>query len=266
MHRYAWLSLGVTLPVLIGCQSIEDRFIYNPSVYPVQWRAYDDPRISDVWFVSNDGLRLHGLFARHPDPQAFILFAHGRNGNVTSLLDPLTAFVERHQVSVLVFDYRGYGRSAGKPSESGLYEDARAARAWLANEIGKPESEIILMGRSLGAAVVSELAAHDGARGLIIENGFTSLAEVVKHHAPLVPANRLLVSQFDSLANLAMYEGPVLISHGSADEVIPFSHGVSLYEAARGWKHLYVVEGGQHNWASDPRYQKSLDQFIAGLD
>lgn len=269
-HHFALkvLLLSANLAILCGCRALENHFVYNPSVIPNGWVKSSDSKVEDAWFVSDDGTQLHGLLARHPSPNAVVLFAHGRNGNVTTLVHSLEAFVDRHQVSVMIFDYRGYGRSAGQPSEGGLYQDARAARKWLANELTMPESEIVLMGRSLGAAVAIELASTDGAKGLIVENGFTSLSELVRHHAPRVPADWILTNDFNSIEKISSYPGPVLVSHGTSDEITPYSQGKQLYNAAGGAKLLksfYTVEGGKHNWEPEPEYQAMLDHFIETL-
>lgn len=252
------------LMLLSGCKTLENHFIYNPSTFAEEWKPYPDTGVEDAYFEAADGTELHGIFARHPDPKAVILFSHGRRGNVSALVDKMQLFVNRHQVSVLVFDYRGYGRSAGKPDEAGVYQDARAARRWLADAAGMDERDVVLMGRSLGAAVAIELAAVDGARGLIVENGFTSLSDFVKHHAPPVPADLILFSEFDSLEKMGAYDGPVLVCHGRADKVIPFAHGQALFEAAAGPKHFFRTDGG-HESGPTKSYQMAIDQFIDDL-
>ena len=259
------ISIVLTTAVLLaGCRSLENHFIFNPSVYPNDWNSYSDFGFEDAWFVAEDGTRLHGLYAKHPTPKAIVLFAHGRRGNVTSPMDKLLRFVNRHQVSVLIFDYRGYGRSSGKPDEPGIYQDARAARKWLAQRAGLSESAIVLMGRSLGAAVAIELAAEDGAGGLIVENGFTSLNDFVKHHVPPVPADLILRSEFNSIEKIEHYHGPLLICHGRGDRVVPFEHGQALFEAAPGPKHFFRCDGG-HESDSPDSYRVALDQFFDDL-
>ncbi|MEM9410914.1 MAG: alpha/beta hydrolase, partial [Planctomycetota bacterium] len=219
-----------------------------------------------VDFESMDGTRLHGLFAEHLNPKVVMLFAHGRGSNVSMLMDDLIQFVQRHQVSVFLFDYRGFGRSDGNPTENGLYADARGARRWLSHRVNVDEHEIVLMGHSLGAAVMSELAAKDGAKGLIIENGFTNLAAVVSHHVPLLPWSWVLQNEFDSAKNLTQYKGPTLIAHGSKDEVIPAEHGVKLFEQAAGPKRFLKIHGGKHRSKPTEEFDRVLAQFINDLE
>src|SRR5208283_3409033 len=116
-------------------------------------------------------------------------------------------------VSVLVFDYRGYGKSEGKPDEPGVLADARAARTWLAQKSGVAENRVVLMGESLGGAVAVDLAA-DGARALILENTFSSMADVAAFHYPWAPVRLLMRTQFNSAAKIRSYRGPVFQSHG----------------------------------------------------
>jgi fermentation-respiration switch protein FrsA (DUF1100 family) len=248
--------------MLVGCRSLENHFIYNPSVYPSGWNKIEDDTIEEVNFQAGDGTQLHGLFAPHPEPKAIILFAHGRKGNVTSTLENLSQFIDRHQVSVMVFDYRGFGRSQGLPDEDGLYMDARAARKWLADRTGVVENDIIVMGHSLGAAVAVELAAADGAGGLIVEGGFTSLPLLVRRYAPIIPADLMLTSKFDSIEKIKNYTGPTLIAHGADDRIIPIKHGRKLFEAAGGEKRFLRIDGAGHTAKPTKNYQRAIDDLI----
>ena len=259
------LCISSLVTVFCGCSTLENKIIYAPSVYPNNWNSIEDHRIKEVHFATTDSHQIHGLLAHHPNPRAVVLFAHGRQGNVTTPIKQLTSFADRHQVSVLIFDYRGYGKSSGRPDENGLYEDARAARRFLAHTYQMPESEIILMGRSLGAAVAIELAANDGAKALIIECGFTSLPELVKHYAPPLPSRAILTSRFDSLSKLKNFYGPAIFSHGTDDKVIPFEHGQRLYAAANGPKRFVSIEGCGHDSEPPAYYVSALNQFIGDV-
>ena len=173
---------------------------------------------------------------------------------------------QQHNVAVLVFDYRGYGRSEGTPSEAGLLQDARAARAWLAQKTGVAESEVVLMGRSLGGGVVVDLAANDGARALILQSTFTSLPKAAASHPLLAPASLLMENHFDSLTKIANYHGPLLVSHGDADRVIPVAQGKRIFSAANEPKKFFLVTGGDHNDPEPAEYHQLLDQFLDDLN
>ena len=118
------------------------------------------------------------------------------------------------------------------------------------------------MGHSLGAAVAIELAATDGAKGLIVECGFTSLARLVRRYAPIVPAELILTSQFHSLERIKSYEGPTLVAHGSEDKIIPLKHGIQLFEASGGQKRFLRIEGNGHADAPTIDYQLAIDDLI----
>ncbi|MBS0207327.1 MAG: alpha/beta hydrolase [Planctomycetes bacterium] len=221
--------------------------------------------MEDAWFESADGTALHGWLARCAEPRAVVLYCHGNAGNISYLRSMLEDLTLNHQLTVLAFDYRGYGRSEGIPNEQGILDDARAARAWLAEHAGIGEREIVLMGRSLGGGVAVDLAAKDGARGLILESTFTSMPEVAAEHVKVLPLRSVMRTRLNSLAKIADYHGPLLQSHGDADRLIPYAMGRKLHEAAPGPKRFVTITGGDHNDAQSTEYFQALDEFIASL-
>lgn len=257
-----------SLPCIAGCSplaALERSLVFQPVAYPIgNWHPEGLP-VEDVWFESEDGVRLHGWYLRREQPRAVVLFCHGNAGNITPLAESLAILRERHGLSAMTFDYRGYGRSEGTPTEDGILADARAARKWLAAREGIRETDIVLMGRSLGGAVAVDLAANDGARGLVLASTFTSLPEVAKEHAPWLPAKLLMTMRLNSLSKIGRYCGPVLISHGDADEVVPFDHGKALFEAALQPKQFIAIPGGMHNDPQPESYRLALDEFIERL-
>jgi len=244
----------------------ERRGIFQPAKYPKgDWQP-TAVLVQDAEFAAQDGTKLHGWYVRHAEPKGHALVLHGNAGNVTLLAETLRVLNRRHNLAVLALDYRGFGKSEGTPSEQGLYQDARAARKWLAAKEGIAESDVILMGVSIGGAVAVDLAAHDGARGLVLSNTFTSLPAAAQHLWPLAPMNLILSTRMNSLAKIKEYRGPLLISHGDADEVVPFSQGQALYDAAPGTnKRLFTVPGGKHNDPQPEEYRIALDEFLNQL-
>ena len=243
---------------------LEQRSVFPAEEAPSQ--GYGDPaRIGaeDAWFAAADNTRLHGLFLPHPKPRAIILYAHGNGGNVGMWGHVARQLRDRNKVAILVFDYRGYGRSEGTPSEQGVLMDARAARAWLARRTGVAEKEIVLMGRSLGGGVAVDLAANDGARGLVLQSTFTSLPDVAATRMPVAPM--LMKYRFDSLSKIAKYHGPVLISHGDADGLIPFEQGKRLFATANEPKQFFAIPRGDHNDPEPEEYHRILDGFLERL-
>lgn len=239
--------------------------LFQPVKYPGgNWRPVAKLGV-DATFAAEDGTQLHGWFLEHPNPRAVILLAHGNAGNLTHRVLRVWELRERHRVSVMVFDYRGYGKSEGEPDERGVLQDARAARKWLAERAGVSERDIVLMGRSLGGGVMVDLAANDGARGLVLESTFTSLPDVARNVMPLLPVGWLMTNRLDSLSKIARYHGPLLQSHGDADQLIPIAQAHKLHAAATGRKQFVTIEGGGHNSRQSEEYQRKLDAFIASL-
>ncbi len=267
--RWAWrVARGlaiVYLVALLWLMWLENRLVFIPAKYPEgNWRPYDlTPE--DAWFEAADGVRLHGWYVTHDQPVAQILFCHGNAGNVTHRDDVLRQLRDVVKASVLVFDYRGYGRSGGSPDEPGVLADARAARAWLAKRAGIAEQDVVLMGESLGGAVAVDLAAEGAARALVLENTFTSLPDVAAWHYPWVPVRLLMRTRLESLEKIGRFQGPLFQCHGDCDTIVPYALGRRLFEAAVGPKQFYMLAGADHN---DPRpraYYEALRRFLETL-
>jgi fermentation-respiration switch protein FrsA (DUF1100 family) len=144
--------------------------------------------------------------------------------------------------------------------------DGRAARAWLAQKAGVKETDVVLLGRSLGAAVAVDMATADGARGLVLESAFTSIADMAAHHYPWLPARAFLRTKLDSLAKIADYRGPLLQSHGDADSIVPYSMGRRLFDAASQPKRFVTLSGADHNDSQSRAYYDALIEFLDGLE
>jgi len=261
----ALFVLAVAVAGAGGCAGLESRGIFQPDKFPHGDWNQTAVYVQDAKFTAADGTKLHGWYVSDPQPKGHALLLHGNAGNVTLLADTLRTLNRRHHLSVLALDYRGFGKSEGKPTEDGLYQDARAARHWLAEKEGIQETDVILMGVSIGGAVAVDLAARDGARGLVLSNTFTSLPAAAQHKVPWLPMGLMLSTRMDSLSKIKDYHGPLLVSHGEADEVVPFKQGQQLYDAAPGQKRLITVRGGRHNAEQPEEYRQALDEFLAQL-
>lgn len=242
----------------------ENKLVFFPSKHPEGDWSPPGLTFEDAWFTADDGTKLHGWYVPNAKPTAHILFCHGNAGNITHRADLLRKLNGRCGAAVLLFDYRGYGRSEGTPSETGVLADARAARAWLAAKAGISESEVVLMGESLGGAVAVDLAT-DGARGLILENTFTSVPDVAAHHYPWVPIRLLMRTQLNAREKIGQYHGPLLQTHGEADTIVPYALGRALFDAANGPKRFYPVPGGDHNDLRTPGWYAEIRKFLAEL-
>jgi uncharacterized protein len=219
----------------------------------------------DASFQAADGTKLHGWFLPHEKPRAVVLFCHGNEGNVALWRANFGLLHDLAGVAVLGFDYRGYGRSEGSPSEAGIFADARAARAWLAKRAGIPESQVVLLGRSLGGAVAIDLAAKDGARALVVESTFTSAPDLADYHAPWVPLRYLMRTKLNSIDKIKNYHGPFLQSHGDDDRLVPFAMAQRLFAAANEPKRFVIIPHGGHNDPQSEGYFAALREFLDRL-
>ena len=244
--------------------ALEKRLVYQPAPFPTNWDSENSP-FEDVVFNSSDGTQLHGWFLDHPEPIGIALFCHGNAGNIAGRGDSLMLLNQRHRLAVMTFDYRGFGKSEGKPNERGILADAQAARNWLANRKGIPNSEIILMGRSLGGAVAVDLASREQPKALVLASTFSSMPDVAKNVLPLLPARLLMTQRFNSIEKIRHYNGPLLQSHGDADDLIPIADGQKLFAAASGPKRFVVIPGGTHNSPQSEEYRIALDEFLSEL-
>ena len=220
----------------------------------------------EVWIETADGVRLHGWYVPAQPARATLLFFHGNAGNVSHRLDSLRIFHDLG-LSVLIIDYRGYGRSEGTPSERGTGRDARAAWAYLVTERGAEPEKIVVFGRSLGAAVAAELARDVAPGALILESAFTSVPDIAQEAYWFLPARWLSRFEYATAEYVKEIAAPVLVIHSEDDEIIPFHHGRAVFEAANGPKQLLVLHG-DHNTGfllSASRYRQGIDGFLSEL-
>jgi fermentation-respiration switch protein FrsA (DUF1100 family) len=245
-------------------QSLDELLLFFPTKYPDgNWEPHG-LNFADVWFTAGDGTRLHGWYCPCENPRAVLLIAHGNAGNLSHRAALMQVLQSKMRVSAFIFDYRGYGRSEGVPTVEGALADARAARAALAERAGINESDVTLLGESLGGAIAVQLAAEKPTRGLVLERTFSSLKDIASHHyralAWLVPAGKL-----NSAAQIARYKGPLLQCHGDADQTIPISSGSKLFQAANEPKQFVKLANVGHNDPLPAQYLMELDAFLEKL-
>jgi fermentation-respiration switch protein FrsA (DUF1100 family) len=265
LWRIGRLLLLAALVVVGAMMFLENSLIYFPAVYPEgDWNPRGLP-VEDAWFHAPGGPRVHGWYVPKQGARAALLFCHGNGGNITHRVDTLMMLHRRVGVSVLIFDYRGYGRSEGHPNEAGVLADARAARAWLADRENIRPADVVLMGESLGGAVAVDLAARDGARALVLESTFSSLPDVAAYHYTWLPVRWAMRTQFDSVGKIGDYHGPLLQAHGDADRIVPLRFGRRLFEAAAEPKQFLLLPGHDHNDSMPPRFYEALAGLLNGL-
>ncbi len=220
----------------------------------------------DVCVTTSDGVRLNGWFfpADKTSPRAHlvILLLHGNAGNISTRLEFYQAWLELG-VNVFSIDYRGYGRSAGKPSEEGTYLDAQAAYQWL-RQRGFAPRHIIVLGKSLGGGVASELVLREPCGALILQNTFTSIVDVGAELFPWLPVRRINSIRYDTLAKLPGIKIPVLVAHSRDDELIGFHHGEKNFAAANEPKVFLEIQGRHTRTieAGRAHYLRGLEEFL----
>jgi fermentation-respiration switch protein FrsA (DUF1100 family) len=263
--RMAALIYCVLLLVLLF---VENRLLYPAPAYPNpngDWNATYLPH-EDIEFTSADGTKLHGWLVEHEQPRAVILYCHG-NGDCLGYLGwYLKELRDKQRVTIFAFDYRGYAKSEGSPSEAGVIADGHAAQQWVAERMRMKPEEIVLMGRSLGGAVAVDLAATNGARGLILQNTATSIPDAAALIYWFAPVHWLMKNRYDSLSKIGRYQGPVLQSHGKRDTLVPIALGRKLFDAVPSThKRFFVIDNGGHNDPEPPSYDVALDEFLGSL-
>ena len=272
--RRRWLFDGARtaaiayLLVAVGMTFIERWLVYPAP--PASWGDWTPPGddYQDVWIdvppVRRGGpSRVHGWFFARPEAQHAVLYFHG-NGEDVSRQPQLARLIrDRLDAAVLVVDYRVYGRSNGTPCEEGVVADGQAAQRWLADRTGRTPAKVVLIGRSLGGGVAVACAAEQGAAALVLQSTFTSLPDAAAGIYPWLPVRWAMRDRYDSLGRMARYDGPVLVSHGTADKVVPHTHGRLLAEAATGPSRLVLLDGGTHDAPHPPSYWDDLRAFLA---
>ena len=247
---------------------LDQFFVYHPHPWEERdWATVSGLPLEEVWFRSADGMKLFGWYVEQPTTSAVLLWCHGNAGNMTHRLGNLQALY-RLGLSVFLFDYRGYGRSQGRPSEDGLYADAVGAYDHLLRVRRVKPERMVIFGRSLGAAVAGALAAQRPAAGLLLESCFPSIEAVARHHYMGLPLHWLLGAAFRLEERLPQLSLPKLFIHGDRDDIIPITLGQRTYAAAKPPKEFYIVRGADHNdvpSVGGKAYFSKLSEFIGSV-
>ena len=217
----------------------------------------------DLNFKAEDGESINGWFVPAKGGKVTILYCHGNSGNITDRLSRID-FFNKMGFNLLIFDYRGYGKSSGKPSEQGLYKDARAAYDYLISRNDIDKDKIIALGVSLGGAVAAELCLKRKVRALVLESTFVSLTLQAQDLYPYLPVGFLLWEKYDTLSKIKKIGIPKLIIHGIDDEIVLFKHARLLYDAAPSPKVFLPFEGGHDDniFKLSEAYKNKLTKFL----
>lgn len=262
-HAVTILGLLALLAVFLY-PHIERFFIFYPEKIHEASPLDFDLSFEEVYLETPDHVRLHGWYFPGDAPHPVMLFCHGNAGNISHRLDNVRRLVD-HDLPVFLFDYRGYGKSTGTPSEKGIYRDGLAAYDYLLHERGLPPEKIVLFGRSLGAAVAAEIALRRPARSLILESAFTSTRDMARTIPLFTLFSPFIPSHFNTLEKLSGITLPKLIIHGTRDEIVPFRLGRRLFEGSPRPKYFVPLEGAGHNdtyLVGGSRYFETLVTFV----
>lgn len=224
-----------------------------------------DVDFEDVLIDTSDGVRLHGWFVPGSGDRV-LLFFHGNAGNISHRLESIRQFL-RLGLSVLIIDYRGYGRSEGRTTEQGIYRDADAAWRYLVETRGTPQERIVLFGRSMGASAAAHLATQHRPLALIVESSFTSVPDIAGEYYPWLPVRWLSRLRHSTEDFVRQAGSPVLVIHSRDDEIVSFRHGEAIFAAA-GEPRTFLEIRGSHNDAflrDERNYLAGLRSFLDGL-
>jgi len=244
---------------------LQSRFIYFPDRAIGVTPADAGMDYEDVTFRAADGVALAGWYVPAPPRRrrAVVLYCHGNAGNISHRV-PTVRLMHDLGLGVLIFDYRGYGHSAGQPDEQGTYVDADAAWTYLTERRQVPPEDIVVFGRSLGGAVAAHLAERRRPAAAVLESTFTSIPDVAARTYFMYPVRTLSKFHYDTRDRMSRITCPVFVVHSRDDEMIPFEHGRRIYEAANEPKRFLELRGG-HNEAfldAGRRYAEALSEFI----
>lgn len=256
------LAAGYLLLVLL-MYALQSQLIYHPQKQLIY--TPDDVGLAyeDVTFATDDDIALHGWFVPAENSEVTVLYFHGNAGNISGRLQTVQ-LLNQLGLNVFIFDYRGYGKSEGSPTEQGTYQDAMAAWDYLTSKRNMEAENVIVMGRSLGGSVASWLAARKNPAAAIIESTFTSAADLGADLYPWLPVCWMLQYEYNTLQNIKEIRAPLFMAHSINDEVVPYHHGEELFEAANEPKKFVELRGshGSGFWETGDKYNRALKAFL----
>jgi fermentation-respiration switch protein FrsA (DUF1100 family) len=261
------LAFGVALvgTILLLLWLTQRRMMYFPSGRVPTPAQVGLQRTEAVSFATDDGLTLGGWFVHAGPPAAGTVIVFNGNAGNRAYRAELAARLSAEGLSVLLFDYRGYGDNPGAPTEEGLALDARAALRYVRSRRDVDTRRLVYFGESLGSAVAVRLAVEHPPHAVILRSPFTSFVDVGRFHYPILPVRWLLRDRYSSLDRISQIRSPLLVIAGSNDTIIPASLSHRLFKAALEPKRLVIVEGADHNdeaLAAGPRVVAAISEFL----
>jgi hypothetical protein len=262
------LTCALAAIALVSLRSFSRQFIYLPWRWTPEEARRWNPGYEEVWVETPGVGRLHAWLQRGERPGIAALVCHGNAGHL-GVQEGLLAPYRRLAVTALLFDYRGYGLSAGKPDETGIAADTLAAFEKLQALTGLEPGQLLIHGKSLGGAPAVRAAIERGAGGLVLESVFTSAVDLGRHHYPFLPIAWILEDRLDVAGRIGEVQAPILILHGERDDIVPAAHARRLARAAGGRARAVLLPASGHNdtFEAEPgAYLAALAEFLDTIE
>jgi len=268
MNKFFYISLSLGLItyfiVLTYIYLFQRNLLYHPSDNSYQ-RDEINFDYKEIFIQNKKGIKLKAwLHEKDLVNKKTIIFFHGNAGNLRNRNYKLNE-LSKFDVNFLIVAYRGFSGNQGKPSEQGLYEDARSTLDWLKIK-GVKEKNLILYGESLGTAVAIETAQNKDLAGIILESPFTSMVELAQKYYPVLPVKFLLKDKYETIKKLPNINSPLLVLHGKLDDIVPFSMGKKLFEKANEPKFKYFIDDDDHMLRYDQKLLNEIKKFISNIE
>lgn len=262
---WAGLTLAAYVGVVLAMMACEPMLVYHPVSARVYWNLPSDWPHEEIELPFCDGTTTHAVRMRWPHPhlpsEGVILFCHGNSGNLCSFVPRYRRVAEVLAMELVVFDYPGFGKSTGRPTEQGCYAAAHATYQHLVRT-GTPAKQIVIIGESLGGGVAVELATQVDHRALVLINTFTSLPDVAQRMYPWMPVSLVMRNRFDSLSRIGGLTRPLFVAHAELDEIVPFVLGKQLYESATVPRAFFAMPGLTHCVPVSHEFAPALRRFL----
>jgi fermentation-respiration switch protein FrsA (DUF1100 family) len=218
-------------------------------------------KYENITLKAKDGVNLNAWYIPHPRSTHTLLYFHGNAGNISHRIFALP-FFHRMGMSVFFLEYRGYGKSEGRPSEKAFYADARSAYEYLRDSLRMPQDKIVLFGESLGGAVALDLATEVPVGAIICDGTFSSTLDMGKIYFPYTPLRWIISQKYDSVPKVRNISAPKFFVHSRQDQIVPFALGEKLYAQACHPKEFIARTGDHSNYLEDPAVYEGLFKKI----
>jgi fermentation-respiration switch protein FrsA (DUF1100 family) len=267
VRRMLYGLIGIYAGICGALMWFENKILYPaPRTTVGDWNKRTQWGAEEANFEADDKTKLHGWYFPKDDAKRVMLLCHGNGENTAMAAHEAMWLRDKFDASVLVWDYRGYGKSEGKPSEQGIYQDGEAAVQWLAKRAGVKTSELYLVGRSLGSGVVVEIGVKHQVKAIILLSPFAEMPDPAASKFWFVPVRFLMKNRYASVKKIPNFQGGTFITHGDQDDLVPQWSGKRLYDAAPEPKRWVPIAGAGHNDISLIQCEQELRAFLAEIE